>query len=386
MAHRTHTHHGLIHTGFLAPELQKLYWSQGFYTLAGGLIAIFIPVFLLKLGYSLAGVFGYMALYGLLCIPTLYVALHLIPKIGANRSMAIAGVCQAVFLLLLITLPSRHWPLYSLAALAAWVNSTYWPPFHANFAKARTPERAGRQLSYVYTVTAIAGALAPAVGGILASIFDIKLVYAIAAGLFIIAALPLMAGNKGFRPADFKLRRLRQARISPDLGAYGGWAVIETTEIVIWPIMIFLIVSSYASIGLLSSVVVATGIFTTLYVGRRLTQKGEKHYIKGGSATQSATNFGRIFAGGISGVFGMNLVSGISFHLLLVSLFNRFYRHVGHGYTLEYLFAMEAVYGLTLAAFYGFLLLFTIAFPEQTVLAVGLLLTIPASYFATRIR
>lgn len=383
--HKNRSHHSL-HSNFLAPELKKLYWSQGWSTLAGGLVAIFIPIFLLKLGYSLSAVLAYMIFYGLFCVPTLYVALHLVPKVGANRIMAIANIGQALFLVLLITLPAHHWPLFGLAALAAWVNSAYWPPFHANFAVSRTPSHSGRELSYIYTLIAITGALAPAVGGILATLFGIKLVYTIAAVIFSVAALPMLVGRRGFRPASFSLKRLELAHIRPDLSSYGGWAVVETAEQVIWPIMIFLIVSSYASIGLLSSVVIATGIFTTLYVGRRLETKGEKHYIRRGSATMSVTNFGRLFAGGITGIFGMNLMSGISFHLLSVSLFTRFYRHVAHGDTLEYLFAMEAFYGLTLVVFYLVLLLLTLAFSAQAVLAAGLLLTIPASYFATRIR
>jgi MFS family permease len=370
----------------LRPELSKLYWSQGFSTLGGGLVAIFIPIFLLKLHYSLAAVLTYMIFYGLFCIPTLYIALHLVPKIGSNRIMAIANISQAMFLALLITLPTRHWPLLSLSVLAAWVNSAYWPAFHANFAIARTPSRSGRQLSYIYTLMAVASALAPAIGGILATIFNIKLVYGLAAGIFIVAAIPMFWGRKGFKPPDFKLERLRHANIKPDLSSYGGWAIVETTEQVVWPIIIFLIVSSYASIGLLSSVVIATGIFTTLYIGRRLELKGEKHYMKRGSATMSLTNFGRVFAGGVAGVFSMNILSGISFRVLEVSLFTRFYRHVGSGDTLEYLFAMEAFYGIVLASFYTVLLLLTIAFPAHTVLAVGLLLTIPASYFATRMR
>lgn len=383
--YRLHSHHG-IHSGFLVPELQKLYWSQGFSSLAGGLVAIFIPIFLLKLGYSLAAVLIYMALYGLFCIPTLYLALLLVPKLGANRSMGIGSLCLAIFLVFLITLPSHHWPLPALAVLAAWVNSTYWPAFHANFAVARTPKESSRQLSYIYVVIAIAGAVSPAIGGILATAFNINLVYAIAAVTFIISALPMMVGRKGYRPADFNLKELNFSNVKPDLSSYGGWAIIESTEQVIWPIMIFMIVSSYASIGLLSSVVVATGILTTLYVGRRLETRGEKHYIKEGSATMSVTNVGRIFAGGVSGVFGMNLISGISFHLLSVSLFTRFYRHVAHGDTLEYLFAMESIYGLSLAVFYFILALLTLVFSAQTVLIIGLCLTIPASYYATRIR
>lgn len=381
---RLHSYHNLGSQS-LRPELNKLYWSQGFSTLAGGLVAIFIPIFLLKLHYSLAAVLSYMIFYGLFCIPTLFIALHLVPKIGANRIMAIANICQAIFLALLITLPSHHWPLFSLSALAAWVNSTYWPAFHANFAVTRTPKSTSRQLSYIYTVMAIASALAPAIGGILATVFNIKLVYGIAAGIFLLAAAPMFWGQKGFKPPDFKLKRLK-ANIKPDLASYGGWAIVETAEQEVWPIIIFLIVSSYASIGLLSSVVIATGIFTTLYIGRRLESKGEKHYIRRGSATMSLTNFGRIFAGGVTGVFSMNILSGISFRVLEVSLFTRFYRHVGSGDTLEYLFAMEVFYGLTLASFYALLLLLTISFPAHTVLAVGLLLTIPASYFATRMR
>jgi MFS family permease len=371
---------------FLQPGLGKLYWSQGFSTLGGGLVAIFIPIYLLKLHYSLAAVLSYMIFYGLFCIPALYIALHLVPKLGSNRTMGIASICQAIFLGLLITLPSHHWPLFSLSALAAWVNSMYYPAFHANFAMSRTPNKAGRQLSYIYTVMAIASAVAPAVGGILATVFNIKLVYGIAAGIFLVAAIPMFWGRKGFKPPDFKLARLKHTNIKPDLSAYGGWAIVETTEEVVWPIIIFLIVSSYASIGLLSSVVITTGIFTTLYIGRRLEHKGEKHYIKRGSATVSLTNFGRIFAGGVGGVFSMNFLSGISFHILEVSLFTRFYRHVASGDTLEYLFAMEAFYGITIAAFYSVLLILTAVFSVHAVLAVGLFLTIPASYFATRMR
>ncbi len=383
--YRTHSHHG-INDGILAPELHKLYWSQGLSSLAGGLVSIFIPIFLLKTGYSLAWVLAYMMFYGLFCIPMLYLALALVPRIGANRSMGIGSISLAIFLVFMITLPDHHWPLPALAALAGWVNANYWPAFHANFAKARTPKESGRQLSYVYVVIAVAGAIAPAIGGILASVFGIRLVYGIAAGLFVAAAVPMLWGNRGFRPNSFSLRRLKGASIGPDLSAYGGWGIVESTEEVVWPILIFLIVSSYASIGLLSSVVVSTGIITTLYVGRKLESRGERHYMRQGSATMSLINLGRIFAGGITGVFGMNLMSGISFHLLEVSLFTRFYRHVAHGDTLEYLFIMEAFMGLTLALFYGLLLMLTIAFSAQAVLAVGLLLTIPASYFATKIR
>ena len=161
---------------FLQPGLGKLYWSQGFSTLGGGLVAIFIPIYLLKLHYSLAAVLSYMIFYGLFCIPALYIALHLVPKVGSNRTMGIASICQAIFLALLISLPGHHWPLFSLSALAAWVNSLYYPAFHANFAVSRTPHKAGRQLSYIYTVMSLASALAPAIGVILATIFSIKLV------------------------------------------------------------------------------------------------------------------------------------------------------------------------------------------------------------------
>lgn len=382
---KLHSHHGLT-TGFLQPELKKLYWSQGFSSLAGGLVVIFIPIFLLKLGYSLADVLSYMVFYGLFCPPALYVTLHAVAKFGANRIMAVGNISQAIFLGLLITLPSQRWPLFALSALSAWVNSAYWPAFHANFAVARTPKTSGRQLSYVYAVIAIAGAIAPAIGGILATVFDIKLVYGIAAGFFVVASLPMFVGRKGFKPDNFKLARLKTVNIKPDLSAYAGWGIVETTEEVIWPLMIFLIITSYASIGLLSSVIIISGIFTSLYVGRHLEIKGEKHYIKRGSATVSLTNFGRIFTGGVSGVFGMNLLSGISFHILEVSLFTRFYRHVSRGNTLEYLFAMESAYGITSAGFYAFLLLLTNFISTEAVLVTGLLVTIPASYFATRMR
>lgn len=382
---RLHSRHNL-HPRFQQGELTKLYWSQIITTLADGLVAIFIPIFLLTLGYKLSQVLLYMIMFGAFCVPALYIMLKLVTKIGANRVMGLANMGQVVFMVLLITLPTHHWPLLVLAIVAACVNTAYWPAFHANFALSRTPEKAGKQLSYFYVLMAAAGALAPTIGGLLATYVSISLVYAIAAGLFLLAALPMFSGSEVVKPVDFRLARLKGLDIKADLLAYGGWAFIETTEEVVWPIMIFLIVSTYAGVGLLSSALIVTGILTTLYVGRREAVKGEKHYIKRGSASTSLTNLGRIFASTSPLVFGMNLLSGVSFHLLEVPFFTRFYTHVSTRPTLEYLFASEATYGMSLVVFYSILFVFSLTLPAQMVLIIGLILTIPASYIATRMK
>lgn len=379
------SHHHL-HADLKPAELTKLSWSQTLTSLGGGLVAIFIPIFLLHLGYSLSQVFLYMMWFGLSPLMLAAPEIWLLLKIGANRMMALSSVGQAVFLALLITLPTYHWPLYLLAILAAAVNMAYWAPFHANFSASRTPGKAGEQLSYIYVLMAVAGAIAPAVGGILATTFGIKLVYGISAGLFLAAAIPMLKGAELIKSSGFDLRRLKNVDMRSDMLAYAGWAVTETTELVIWPILIFLIVTSYAAIGLLSSVLIVTGTLTTLYVGRREERTGEKHYLKEGSVGTSLTNTIRQFASGGSTIFGMNLLSGISFHLLEVSFFTRYYKRISRNPRLEYVYVMEVANSLSIALFYLILYLASLNLPNQAVLAIGLILTIPGSYLATRIR
>ena len=76
----------------------------------------------------------------------------------------------------------------------------------------------------------------------------------------------------------------------------------------IWPLFVYLIVTSYAGVGLLSTVIAFAGVIVTLYVGRKEEVRGEGHYIHRGLAAYSLASVGRALAQNTTQIFGLKYI------------------------------------------------------------------------------
>ncbi|MEJ7660514.1 MAG: hypothetical protein WKG07_13325 [Hymenobacter sp.] len=121
---------------------------------------------------------------------------------------------------------------------------------------------------------------------------------------------PLLFGEEVTkrRPLDF--RNVNYQKTIPDMISNAMYGATALAELVIWPLMISFIVTTYAGVGLLSSVVTVASITVTLYVGRR-EGEGERHYLKEGTLVTGITNALRLGAASGGQVAGINLLSGM---------------------------------------------------------------------------
>lgn len=383
----------MLHTGYHRfahvlhfTEVRRLYWARTFGAMASGLVAIFIPLYFLGLGYQFREVLLYYVIYAVSNIVVCYPMMRLMVRIGQNRSMALGNLLLIPFFVGLITLDTYHWPLAGLAFLAAVINEAYYPALHSNFSASETPGKSGRQIGTLAALTALGGALSPAIGGFVAQAYGISFLYGLAIGLFILAAIPLLAGRETVREHDLSLKQLKGQRLLPDAVANAGFAVVMLTDTILWPILVFMLVKNYAVVGGLSSILVLSSIATALYVGRREESKGAKHYLRRGSITLSLLNILRVFASSAGHVFGLNLLGGMGSQLAGTTFTTRFYENAGASARLAYIRLMEYAWftgwGLVFLLLYGL----TYFFPTATVLVVGLLLAIPGSLLMARIR
>ena len=148
--------------------------------------------------------------------------------------------------------------------------------------------------------------------------------------------------------------------------------VIIMGEFSIWPLLVFVLVSTYAGVGLLSSVVALASIIITLYVGRREETRGERRYIKEGLFVYGLTNLGRVIVQNSFQIFGLNLLSGIGRSLYTTPFMNRYYTNSDGTFRLGYITVMEGAFSLGTALFVAILFLISLILPMNTVLAIGL--------------
>jgi len=358
-------------------EMGRIYWCHSIGASGVSLVAIFIPIFLLKTGYSIHNVFIYLLLQQAFAAIIQYPVARLFKYVRPHYLLIIGNLWYAVLFGLLLTLQSHHWPLASLALAWALTRTIYWAAFHYCFSRARAHKHPARQIAGINALIMLTTTAAPAIGGVAATAFGISYVYGAAILLLLASALPILNREDGPDKTAIHIpwQAIWDMRRDALANAFNGTVLMA--ELNIWPIFVFLLVSSYAGIGLLSSVIAASSIAVTLYVGRRQEAKGEGHYIKRGIAAYSLTSLGRAIAENTVQVFGLNLMGGVGRSLYVTPYMNRYYSNSDgeDPFRLGYITVMEASFSLG-SVIYALVLLGLISvFPVKTVLALALALT-----------
>lgn len=352
-------------------EMGRVFWCHSIGILAISLAMIFVPIFLLKSGFSFRDVLVFIFLQQLFALLLQYPASKCFRIFNPHHLLALGAMCYALFFVLLSSLLSYHWPLALLALVWSFNRTIYWTAFHYIFGLARRPQRAGRQIAGINALTMLATTVAPAIGGIVATLFNIGYIYAAAIILLFIAVVP-MIGKKETIPKtnlNFSWKQTWEMRRDAFANLCNG--IVTTGEVSIWPLLVFVLVGTYAGVGLLSSVIAFASIVITLYVGRREETKGERHYIKQGLAFYSVTNIGRALAQNSLQIFGLNLLAGIGRSLYITPFMNRYYTSSDSSSRVGYISVMEGMFSVGGVVYSAGLLLLSLAFPMKEVLVIG---------------
>ncbi len=355
-------------------EMGRIYWCHSVGTLGLSLAAIFVPIFLLKNGLSFAQILIFLLLQQVFAGLLQYPASRILGYISPHYMLAIGNVCSAIFFGLLNTLNSRHWSLALVAFVWALDRSVYWTAFHYIFGTARKHEQGGRQVAGINALVMIATTIAPALGGIVASLFGISYTYVAAILLLGVALLPVLSSASVVPTVKLQMSRHNIWDMRRDAIANMFEGMVISSEVSIWPLLIFTVVSSYSGVGILSSVIVFSSVILTLYVGRKEETRGEKHYIKEGLATYSFTSLGRAIAQTSSQIFGLNLLGGIGRSLYVTPFMNRYYKNSDGDFRLGYITVMETSFAIGAAIYIAALLGLAAVLPMNVVLSSGLVI------------
>jgi hypothetical protein len=366
MAH-SHLHYHLPRM----KEMGRIYWSHSIGLLAITLAMIFVPIFLFVIGFSFTEVLWFILLQQVFAIVLQYPVSKSFYFFNPHYLLACGSLCYIVFFILLGTIELFHWHLALLAIAWALNRTVYWTAFHYIFGVARKPFKAGRQIAGINAITMLLTTIAPAIGGIIATIYDIDYVYLAASILLLLSVVPMLEKKEKIAKPKLILpwREIKAMRRDAFANMSNGIAVVG--EVNIWALLVFALVGTYAGVGLLSSVIAAASIVITLYVGRREETKGEQRYIKQGIAVYSLTNLGRAVAQNSFQIFGLNLLGGISRSLYVTPFMNRYYTNSDGGFRLGYISIMEVAFSLGAALYIAVLLLFSLIMPMKEVLVLG---------------
>ncbi|MDO8335883.1 MAG: MFS transporter [Candidatus Saccharibacteria bacterium] len=366
-------------------EMTALYWTNSLRATATAFVAVLVPIYLLKIGYSLDQIFLVFIAEGLVWLVILYPVMRVIHKVGTNLFTALGVIMLIGLMVSLALLPLYSWLIVAAVFFKA-MGALYWFALRLNFTAVTNGKEAGKNIGLTNALFLMCMGVAPAIGGIVAQLYGMNWAYFISITIILLACVPMLDANDVALWPKADLSKLNIRKILPDLIANAGSTIDDSVGALVWPLLIFIIIPSYAGVGILSAIVVISAIIISLWVGWREGKKGEAHYLKQGSLIMSATNFLRLLTQTVSQVAGINLLSGIGQALYTTPLASRYYKNAAREPTLEYIYAMQVVSAI---AWFGYpLILFCLTFilPDKQVLIFGALLAIPATWAIRFIR
>ena len=258
--HRPHHHLHFLKNR----ELNELYISVAIRSFALSMISIFIPIFLLKLNYSLINVLIFYAIlnatHALFVIP----AAKISSKYGFKHSIFFSIPILIIFYLGLYTLEQFHWPIFLLAIIFGINNALYWVGYHVDFSKFSDKKNRGKEVGMIKIVSLIFHALGPVIGGLILTFIGFKALFVSVSVLLIASAIPLFFSKDIHEPILFSIKEILKGQKIKNTLAFAGDGIESGISSVIWPIFIFFtILNNFTTLGLISSLSI---LFSLVFV------------------------------------------------------------------------------------------------------------------------
>ncbi len=309
----------------ISRQVSELYAANLIITLATAMVAIFEPIYLYVQGFSLEKILyfflGAYAVYFLL-VP---LGAKFARRWGYEKAMILSSPFLVGYYVALYLIPQDQ--VYIYLALGALVlqKTFYWPAYHADFARFGRRDERGREVGNLLAVNSLVAIAAPFLGGLIVATWGWSTLFITVSVLILASNLPLLTTPEKFRPKPFSYwhayRRLAYPENRRNFFGFLGFGE-ELIALVIWPVFIYTIVSSFISIGSLAALATLLTTLVLIYVGRMTdTDGGERRAIlKIGTVFSGAAWWLRLLVEGVLGVFLVDTLARITKNVVVVPM------------------------------------------------------------------
>ncbi len=301
--------------------------------IALALISLFVPIFLLKLNYSIfvIAVFELGVFIGSIIFH--FILLKNINKIKVKRAMIFSYLADIIFYLFLYnaSLIMDAWGPYSLLLILSFINiiasTFYWTAHHIYFFNSSDAKNGGRLLGILNSIPVAIGVISPFLGGVLISNFGFHITFFISILLLILASIVLLF-SRGIE-ADIYINIEKVFDFNYDIKnwIYFIEGLNYVATVFIWPIFMFVMAIKIISMGLIYLFAnMAYSIFT--YFGGKISdQHGSRLIGRIGSVGHSLSLVFRALSENVLMMSFSVTLGGFFGSLMHVALDSGFYKH-----------------------------------------------------------
>jgi len=257
---------------FLYISLNHLIRSIGF-----SLVGVFIPIYLLTIGYTLSEVFKYFLVFYVVLFIFSIVSMWISKKRGIKFSFIANIFFLTGYFLLLNQIHTPNNLIYFAGILAGIEGGFYWMPFGSFFMRITEHGKRGTKYGVFMVIGQIAGVIGPILGAILAKYFGFEVLFYSALGLFLISLYPIFMFPNIKLDFKFRLKSLSKIYSGHKHFFWGSilMNIISEVEYIFWPIFIYISLKSFTALGTIVAVISFFTIIFTFILGK-LSDKTKK--------------------------------------------------------------------------------------------------------------
>lgn len=304
---------------------------QGF---AFSLIGIFIPIYIIIIGYPVSTAIWYYIFHYSFLLFFSFFALTIARKIGLIQTIILRTPFLFISLILLYLLESTQIPIILIAFFSGLESALYWMPSHIIFSRNTNSKDIGSQTGKLFALPQIAGIAGPTIGGIIfARTGDFRILLGIVFFVIIISIIPLLIlkyKNNGFYNKPDKLKLSNGKKLFKKYKKYFFLEIFdnmaEEVESIIWPIFVYLSLSSIESVGYIGTIAGLCGAIFTLIIGKFSDKFNKKKLIKIASILLLLNWSVRYYADSALLIYSFTILAGFFFTLLVVPYSSIFYQ------------------------------------------------------------
>lgn len=299
-------------------ELNELYISVAIKSFALSMISLFIPIFLLNLGYSLTNVLIYYAIlnatHALFVIP----ATKISSTYGFKHSIFYSIPILIIFYLGLYTLEQFHWSIYLLAIIFGINNALYWIGYHVDFSIFSDKKERGEEVGIAKIITSVFRVLGPIIGGLILTFLSFQTLFVVVSILLASSTIPLFFSKDIHQPVPISIKAIFKGQKIKDALVFIGHGIESGVSLVIWPIFIFFaILNNFALLGIVSSLSLLLSLLF-IFIISRFSDVRRKLVLKIGAILNTIIWGVRFFVNTTFQVFIVNSFYGISQTLISI--------------------------------------------------------------------
>ena len=294
-------------------ELTQVYLAMAIRSFALSLTSLFVPLYLYKeLGYTLSQTLLFFVFYSLIFAIFTPVAAKFCARYGVKHCVLLSVPFYVGYIILLQLLPVVATPLILISTLLGISLGLYWMGMNLVFQCVTDHKHRGEQVGKQMSVSILATMVGPVIGGLIIEQFGFTFLFMTATLFLILGAGVLFLSEDKHIPYHFSVRGLFDKKHWGDSLYFVSKGTRVMAEGVIWPLMVFMILGSYVSLGLMGTVFSVVSAVLVLVVGKYSDHKDKRVIVWWSAGFESLTWFLRALVSSITGVFGISILAGVT--------------------------------------------------------------------------